>query len=416
MNVPLFPEKDLSLSIQNFIRFLNGNGFSSYDQYDFWNTQYGIFSKKVYYKNKYLGIPFVAPVFTLELLAPATRKLVTTRKRFPIADAHLIMGYLNLYTQTEKEEYLKTAESIATDLMKTAITNFDGTAWGYPFDWMTTRGLWKRGTPLITSTPYCFEAFLQLYDVTGNKSYLDTAYSIYLFALKTIKDSPIDEKQAASSYSPFDQSMILNASAYRSMVLTESYKRFGESQAKDVAEKNINFILSSQLESGAWLYAMNDERDAFIDNFHTCFVLKNLYKSNRILQQTSIKDAILKGYRFYKSQLLDEQQLPIPFAKAGRFNIVKRELYDFAEGINLGCLLKDADSDALPVASNLIRELLVRYQKKDGSFVTRVNFLNGTNRVTYLRWPQAQLFMALTTYLITTQPNKAENVRNSREH
>lgn len=414
MNVPFLTEQTLNKSIHLFTRFLDSNGFSSYDQYDFWNTQYGIFSKKVYYKNKFLGIPFVAPVFTLELLAPGSRKLVTTKKRFPIADAHLIMGFVNLYQHTGEQQYIDKAKSIAADLMKTAITDYEGTAWGYPFDWMTTRGLWKRGTPLITSTPYCFEAFLKLYDSTGDKQYLDTAYSIYQFALKTIKDLVLNEREAASSYSPFDKSQILNASAYRSMMLVESYKRFNENIAKETAERNINFVLSSQMENGAWLYAMNDERDAFIDNFHTCFVLKNLFKSNTVLHNATIEAAIKKGYNFYKSNLLDDQGLPIPFAKAGRFNIVKRELYDFAEGINLGCLLKDLDADAMPIATRLAKELIENFQKKNGSFVTRVNFLNGTNKVTYLRWPQAQLFMALTTYQNTTQPKTAEHVRNSR--
>ena len=34
--------------------------------------------------------------------------------------------------------------------------------WGYPFDWVTRNGVIKAGTPLITTTPYAYEAFLQV--------------------------------------------------------------------------------------------------------------------------------------------------------------------------------------------------------------------------------------------------------------
>ena len=31
--------------------------------------------------------------------------------------------------------------------------------WGYPFDWVTRNGTIAAGTPLITTTPYAYEAF-----------------------------------------------------------------------------------------------------------------------------------------------------------------------------------------------------------------------------------------------------------------
>jgi len=346
-------------SIEKFIDWLKTNTYFSYDQYDFWSTRYGITAKRIYYKNKFIGIPFVAVIFLAEIFYPKSRKAFVTKKRFPIADAHFILGFLNLYEVTLKKEYLEEAQKIASELLKSSVPGFSGYCWGYPFDWMTTRGLWTSGVPLITTTGYCFEAFLKLYDITNDQKYFDIAQSIFV----------------------------------------EGAKRFDNLEALKKANLNINFILKNQNKDGSWKYAINDDRDNFVDHFHTCFVLKNLYKANLILKDDRVSQAITKGFYFYKKYLFDESGSPIPFAKLSRLNIVKRELYDYAEGISLCLLMRSSYPDAKQLADHMISEVIHSYQNKNGSFFTNINVFNIRNKIPYLRWPQSQLFFALTNYL-----------------
>ncbi|MDE3185550.1 MAG: AGE family epimerase/isomerase [Bacteroidota bacterium] len=397
-NIKIY-HQEVNQSIEKFIHWLRKNGYYSYDQYDFWGTAYGIKAKEIYYKNKVAGIPLVSPVFVSEIFFPSVRKVFVSKKRFPIADAHFIMAFLNLYEVTSNQEYLEEAKKIAVELLKSSVSGFSGNSWGYPFDWMTTRGLWTSGIPLITTTGYCFEAFLQLYNITYDKKYLDTAYSIFLFTLNDLTDTQIDKDTAACSYSPIDNSQIVNANAYRASVLIEGFIRFNNEEAYKKATLNINFILKSQNADGSWKYAVNDERDNFVDNFHTCFVLKNLIKINKFKKDERISEAIKKGYDFYKSNLIDSTGRPLPFAKLSRLNIVKRELYDYAEGISLGLLLKEQDAEAGDIVNKMVKDLVEKYQNKNGSYITRVNNFNIKNKIPYLRWPQAQLFFALTNYL-----------------
>jgi hypothetical protein len=265
---------------------------------------------------------------------------------------------------------------------------------------MTTRGLWTSATPLITSTPYCFEAFLALYDITHDKKYETVARSILEFSLKNLNTTKIGENILASSYSPIDYSRVLNASAYRAFVLIEGYKRFHIEEAKILGEQLLNFILHTQQLDGSWLYGLDHSNDAFIDNFHTCFVLKNLYKSNLVLQRNDITKAIEKGYKFYKDNLLINGSIPLPFVKVGRINLVKEEMYDYAEGISLGVLVNNAIEGSIIPTERMIERLINKYQTKKGYFITKVMTLNLTNKVPYLRWPQAQLYYALTNYLV----------------
>ena len=295
---------------------------------------------------------------------------------------------------------MKEAKIIAEDLLKSSVSGFSGNCWGYPFNWMTTRGLWTSGVPLITTTGYCFEAFLKLFDVTNEKRYLKIAHSIFWFALNDLKDTQIEEGIAACSYSPIDNSQIVNANAYRAFVLVEGSRRFKNDEALSKAKLNLNFILKNQNEDGSWLYAVNDKRDNFVDNFHTCFVLKNLLKVNTILEDERILKAIKKGFDFYKIHLLGEDYSPKPFAKLSRFNVVKIELYDYAEAISLCLKMQYFDDKASQIAEKLVNDVTGKYQKHDGSYYTRISIFNIPNKIPYLRWPQSQLFYALTNYLL----------------
>jgi hypothetical protein len=388
-------------TISSFLLWKDKSGYKSYDQYDFWSTKYGIWSKGLYYKNRKLGAFFVSPIFLAEIFLPVLRKLFVSKKRFPIADAHFLLAYLNLFKKDQNPVYLQEARSVADALLQSSIDGYSGHCWGYPFNWMTTRGLWTSGIPLITTTGYCFEGFLELYKATNEEKYLDIARSIFDFTLNDLKDSEIEENVSSCSYSPIDTSQIINANAYRSMVLVTGGKLFQNEKAVCKAKKNINFILKFQQEDGSWLYAVNDERDHFIDNFHTCFVLKNLIKVNDILNETKISDSIKKGFDFYKKNLLTENYEPKPFAKLSRFNIVKTELYDYAEAISLTIQLQNFDSSASKITEKLVNDLVGKFQKKDGSFYTRISIFNIPNKIPYLRWPQAQLFFALSNYKLT---------------
>lgn len=290
--------------------------------------------------------------------------------------------------------------------MESSIVGYHGHCWGYPFDWMTTRGLWKAGTPLITTTPYCFEAFVGLHDATGKREYRDVARSIVRFALQDLNVSPVGVGAVASSYSPMDHSKVMNASAYRAFVLLEGHRLFGDETALRLGEQLVEFLLQSQQPDGSWLYGLDHPNDAFVDNFHTCFVLKNLYKCNRVLASRDIRDAIKTGHAFYARHLVLEGHVPRPFQRVGRFNWVAEEMYDYAEGISLGYLLARDVDGADRIAAGMLARLLERYQTREGYFFTRVMRWGLANKVPYLRWPQSQLYFAMTNALRSGADNE----------
>jgi uncharacterized protein YyaL (SSP411 family) len=400
---------ELFRTIQRFAAWLEKTGYSSFDPYDVWGTKYGAWSRKVYYKRGAIALPLIAPILLLEIVCPSLRRSFVRKERFATADGQLILAMMNLHEVTGQQSWLKKAAALADEVLAYSVPGYRGYCWGYPFDWQNNRTFWPKNTPYITSTPYCFEAFLALHDATGEQRYLDVAASIAEFVAFDLRDTPTGDRAAAGSYSPIDNSKVINASAYRAMVLFEAAARFGREEFREKAEGNLNFILQNQREDGSWLYGLDGPKSAFIDHFHTAFVLKNLFKLNERLGSVEVKESIRKGYAYYRKNLFDAANDPRSFTVAPRFQIVQLEMYNFAEAITLGALLRGEIPEAFELAYALAQRLGERHQLPDGHFVTRV-FRGGLrHKFPFLRWPQAQLFYGLTNLLYATAGKGGEN-------
>src|SRR6185369_15178107 len=119
-------------------------------------------------------------------------------------------------------------------------------------------------------------------------------------------------------------------------------------------------------------------------------------KITEIGPSDEVWEAIEKGFAYYEKELFDQRGLPKPFAK-GRGKLAKYHLYDFAEAINLGVLLRDRIPHAFEKAFVIAREAVGRFQLDDGHFVTSVGIAGMKNTVPFIRWPQAQMFHSLAS-------------------
>lgn len=389
-----------------FISWLDKHGTESHDPYDIWGTRYGLMARRLYYAKSPLGALLAAPLVVSEVLCPGLIRLFVKKQRFATAEAQLALAFLNLHAVTGQRQHLARAEVLVRGLLDLSIPGYSGHCWGYPFDWQNNRGLWKRHTPFITSTPYCFEAFLAMADATGSEEYLDVAASIARFVAHDLHDSATSVRASAGSYSPIDRTQVVNASAYRAFLLFEASRRFGVEAYRDIAARNLAFVLESQREDGAWLYGLNSPPEAFIDHFHTCFVLKNLVKISRTLESGEIAAAVERGWRYYRSALFHGDDTPRSFAVEPRLQLARVETYNFAEAVTLGCLLDVSVPDALSLARRLATRAIRDCQLADGHFVTRT-YLSGVHHTaSFLRWPQAQMLLALTNLLRTLDRGK----------
>jgi len=393
----------------HFVRWLGDYGEVSWDHQSFFGGPVGGRAKALYYRNKALGIAAVAPMIFFEAFVPSARKLFHHPIRFPIADAHYAMGFAFLYEATGNPAYLDKAIHFLSELKKSRCSHFKEYCWGYPFDWVTRNGTIKQQTPLITTTPYVYEAFLQVFGLDPRDEWRAILESTVRHACVDIKDFPTSAKGSTCSYTPFDDGGVINASAYRAFMLASASKFFSNERLWKIAERNLNFVLENQNVDGSWPYAKDGVRD-FVDHFHTCFVMKALAKIHSLTGYKACQEALAKGVKYYLGNLFAEDGLPRPFSKAPRLTVYKRELYDCAECINLCLLLRNRFPQLETPLQTVVAGILDDWVKSDGSFRARQLML-GWDNVPMHRWAQSQMFRSLAFYLRESTVSKVRDLK-----
>ncbi len=386
-------------AVHRFCGWLERYGETSYDHQSFFASKLGRGAKALYYKKPLAGTLAVAPMIFCEAFLPSARKLFWKPQRFPIADAHYAMGFAFLAaTYGHTSDYQKAVHFLEV-LQETRCAGYEDYCWGYPFDWETRTGTMKAATPLITTVPYVYEAFSQVYHLDGDKKWLRIMRSIADHALKSYRDVEVAPDTASCGYTPAadDPGGVVNASAYRAFLLTKASIELSEPGYLEAANRNLNFVLSAQQADGSWFYSMDGARD-FVDHFHTCFVMKALAKIEQLTGSERCRSSIERGIEYYLKNLIDSDGLPLPFSKAPRMTVYRRELYDMAECMNLAVLLQGRFPALDTSLSCVLGDLLRVWRKSDGSFRSR-QLLVGWDNVPMHRWAQAQLFRSLSFFL-----------------
>jgi hypothetical protein len=388
---------EVSAVLQNFVRWLDGYGEVSWDHQSFFAGPLGRRAKGLYYKNKLLGTAAVAPMIFCEAFFPPARRLFHQPIRLAIADAHYAMGFAFLHEATGDAKHLDRAVHFLEVLKKTRSPGYAEFCWGYSFDWVTRNGLLKAHTPFITTTPYVFEALLQVNKFRPRDEWREMMASSVRYATTLIKDKPFPGGGNTCSYLPGEEFNVVNAAAYRATMLVSAAKFFGDDEWLKIANGNVDFVLAAQNADGSWPYAKDGVRD-FVDHFHTCFVMKALAKIYLQTGDQRILAALKSAVDYYWKNLFGEDGMPRPFSKAPRLTVYKCELYDCAECINLCVLLRKNFPQMEKTLQTVIAGILEKWVKPDGSFRSR-KLMFGWDNVPMHRWAQSQMFRALAFYL-----------------
>ena len=398
--------------VDRFCGWLDRYGETSYDFQTFYASDLCRNIKQLYYSKPQLGTMAVAPIIFCEAFAPSARRLFWKRQRFPIADAHFAMGFAYLSAYSNDENYYRRALHFLQVLEETRCSNYKEYCWGYPFNWGTVRGTIWAGTPLITTVPYVYEAFKAVHDLDNNDRWQEIMRSIAEHGLRDYQDFATSDKAATCTYDPVLDKVggVVNANAYRAFLLTQAAEDFGDVRYRKVADRNLQYVLESQNSDGSWFYA-NDGKRHFTDHFHTCFVLKALAKIEALTGDRECTRAIEHGIDYYVTNLFDQDGSPKPFSLPPRLIVYRRELYDYAECINLGVLLRGRFEKLDRMVDGVVNQILTIWQRSNGSFRSR-QLLMGWDNVPMHRWAQAQLFRSLCLLLMrSSQPENRTNAK-----
>jgi len=380
--------------IEKLNNYVLRNNFNGYDPYDTLNS---------FLPFRRLGHKIAVLAIQFQKRNPFNiRPLLGIKKgKNPKAMGLFLKAYVLLYKSTGEQKYLDTATKLFEWLTINYSKGYSGICWGYNFDWANPDGYLPSYTPSVVVTSFVVDGLYNYFLVTKNpkaKELIDSA-AIYI-----IKDIPITKfKEGISfSYTHKSKGSCYNASLLAAEVLAKSDIINGANKYSELIEQAVTYVLSKQKELGEWWYSFNPEthKERNQIDFHQGFVLVSLRNLNRLccFKNLNLEDAIQKGLDFYKKKQFLNNGQPM-------WRLPKRwpvDIHNISQGIITFSLLSNKREVYHSFAKNIAEWAINNMQSSKGYFFYR-KYSIGTNKISFMRWGQAWMLLALTELYIASK-------------
>jgi hypothetical protein len=326
-------------------RFCCKDDLSTFDPYDIWKTWYGLPAKKLYNMNNVVGLLPAAVLTLFDTYFNNNLRKSYVKQEYAIVRALAALALLNLYKSQGSVCYLNYIEKHIQWLADNPCIGHVY-SWGLGFTHAVSEDvIYDSNTPFTTITVYALEAFVEYIHITGRSDYLHIVNGVYDFFENSIKIMDETDDCLATSYGPLRDRVVINALSYTMFsyaLLLQYIPDENKHKAMVKIQKLYNYIRNNQNENGAWFYS--PQGNSFIDCFHSCIVLKNLIKTNLLLTLPNCSTIVEKGYAYLKNNFFDKKtHLFRRFSIANKPSLIRYDLYDNAEILNLAYLHNDLD-------------------------------------------------------------------------
>ena len=380
-NVPLHVEPVL----RKLIAYCRENDWSGYEPYDALNSR--LFSSLPFLNSRVPRLILTqglkrSPInFRRSLLVPKTQN--------PKAIALFLCAFLRLSASgvinTDADIELMIKRLIA--LRSVGVSYW---CWGYSFPWQTRTVLVPRWEPNLVCTAFAANALLDAYEQHHYIPGLTMAVSAAEYFLKELYWSEGASLAGFAYPLPTVRNQVHNANLLAASVLCRVYKHTGDNKLLGPAVKVARYSAAQQKDDGSWDYG-ESRSQRWVDNFHTGFNLSALLTIARALETREFDPHMRRGFEFYRAHF---------FREDGAVGYYHNRFYPIdthcaAQSIITLLEFKHLDSGNLALAFKVFQWAHDHMWNDKGFFYFRV-LRSCTNRISYLRWTQAWMLLALT--------------------
>jgi len=389
--------RDVEESLKFLEEYVRNQNYSGYDPYDALNSSHldniNLRLFRVIFTQLFVYSPInMRPFFHID------------KGINPKALGLFLSAYSNLFKTSiiERKFFDDVSSKMVTLLLDNASSGFSGYCWGFNFNWNDVKRNAKKYTPTLVVSSYVGNAFLDLYEITHNEKYFEIAESVTKFI---INDLPIRkfENGICFSYSPIDNHVVHNANCLGAAFLSRVYKINKDKKLLDYSRNAFNFSISRQSNDGSWEFQLFPESGKVrkqID-FHQGFIIDALCDFIRFNQSNDEKylNSLKKAVSFYKQyQFYDNgcalwrlpHRYPIDIHHQAQGIITFSKLYSFYK-----------EDKYLDFSKKIAEWTIKNMQDKKGYFYYQ-KWPFFTNKISYMRWGQAWMMLALATYLASS--------------
>ncbi len=403
--------KNLKKILLNVLTEIENSKYSSNDPYDLlgsgpivWlrsrksKTLNAITSKEPSKKER-LVRNLISPIYQNSVTWKIYRKIFRIKPVVhPKTMGLMLQGYVSLYKTYETKNYLNKAKFCAHWLMN----NYDQLeygyyCWGLPFIWPSDDQIPKFG-PQSTLSAVNGIGFVDLYEVTKEKKYLNVAISICNFFLNHLKIDKISNDKWAFSYTPYDKTHIINVNFHCAALLARVWQFTKNQDYYTTLIKICNYSVSEQRSDGAWHYS--GKIDGFVnavDNTHTgdnieyLTIIRKVLKSNFTYEQE-----YQKGVNYYLNNFISSNGMPY-YTDSEKYPI---ESHPTCQMLITLATLSNTNNKAYRLCEKLlyfIQKNMLNKQKT--RLVYRIYETGRVDNNYYISWGDAWLIKGLSLFL-----------------
>jgi len=375
-------------AVRKLVDYCQANNWAGYDPYDALNS-------RVFERLPFLNSPFPRLALTQALKRSSInlrRLLLVQKAQNPKAMALFLSAFMKLSGAN-----LVDAEPLAGLMIERLIAlrsqGTDYWCWGYSFPWQMRKGIVPRWAPNLVCTTFAANALLDVYEKFQDSRCLEIASSAAEYILNELYWTR-GGIVAGFSYPRADlQVQVYNANFLAAALLCRVYRHTGESRLLDPALTAARYSAAMQFSDGSWTYGEMSTQQ-WIDNFHTGFNLCALRSIGRYAGTGEFDGYLQRGLEFYRSHFLCEDG-------------AVRYFHDRTYPIDIHCVaqtiitlmeLQDLDPACVTQAQSVFQWAMNHMWDDRGFFYYRL-LRHWTNRISYIRWSQAWMLLAMATLL-----------------
>lgn len=294
-------------------------------------------------------------------------------------------SYLSKVYPSKEKSYISEIRKLLINLEEIKSKGYSGDCWGYDFDWEARYARIEAYKPTVVATGMITNGLHEYYKIYKDEEAMKFCRSAADFVLKDLNRTYENDK-FCFSYSPFDRQVVYNATLKGARILVQSGKN------TDEAKKTVDFVMENQNENGSWVYSKGDTRE-WVDNFHTGYILDCLKEYLDLTKDGSIKSGLEKGVRFYVNNFFCDNKIPKYYSNS----LYPIDSTSVAQSILTLCRFGYRD-----LAKNVVEWALDNMYNRKGYFYYQKHKYY-TNKISYMRWSNAWMFLALSYFIYRIQ-------------
>jgi hypothetical protein len=392
------PENNLSDLLRKLLVYCRRNDWAGHDPYDALNSK--LFDMFPILDSK---IPRLVMTQALKRSPVNLRDILAIPKtQNPKALALFLMAFSRMSTEglPDREDLIKEMIRLIAGKRSLGVSY---SCWGYSFPWQTRTIVVPSGAPNLVCTTFVANALFDAYDYCRDSQCLNMALSAAEYILNELYWT---EGSAASFSYPLPslRSEVHNANFLAAALLGRAYSRTSDKKFLLPALQVARCSAAKQQADGSWYYGEATSQ-RWIDNFHTGYNLCALWDLSSHAATTEFDAVIRRGFEFYRRHFFGADG-SVRYFHDRTYPI---DIHSVAQSIITLLTFKDVDSGNLPLAHSVLQWAVTHMWDDRGFFYYRVLRLH-TNRISYMRWSQAWMLLAMVMLQEASSSKGAEEL------